>query len=123
MADIVPFLGIRYDAERAGDMSRVLAPPYDVIGEAERAELEARHPQNVVRIELPRGAGDARYDEAARLLGTWKSEGILRADARPAFYVHEQGTATVEDCDLRGNKLGAWDLGPGCHVRRSNNDE
>src|SRR5205814_1934756 len=71
-------------------MSRVLAPPYDVIGEAERAELEARHPQNVVRIELPRGAGDARYDEAARLLGTWKSEGILRADARPAFYVYEQ---------------------------------
>jgi uncharacterized protein (DUF1015 family) len=90
VADIVPFLGIRYDAERAGDMSRVLAPPYDVIGEAERAELEARHPQNVVRIELPRGAGDARYDEAARLLGAWKSEGILRADAKPAFYVYEQ---------------------------------
>jgi len=61
VADIVPFLGIRYDAERAGDMSRVLAPPYDVIGEAERAELEARHPQNVVRIELPRGEGDGRY--------------------------------------------------------------
>jgi len=71
-------------------MSRVLAPPYDVIGEAERAELEARHPQNVVRIELPRGEGDGRYAEAARLLGAWKAEGILRADARPAFYVYEQ---------------------------------
>jgi uncharacterized protein (DUF1015 family) len=90
VADIVPFLGIRYDAERAGDMSRVLAPPYDVIGEAERAELEARHPQNVVRIELPRGEGDARYAEAAHLLGAWKSEGMLRADAKPAFYVYEQ---------------------------------
>jgi uncharacterized protein (DUF1015 family) len=90
VADIVPFLGIRYDAERAGDISRVLAPPYDVIGEAERAELEARHPQNVVRIELPRGEGDARYAEAARLLGAWKSEGVLRADAKPAFYVYEQ---------------------------------
>ena len=90
MADIVPFLGIRYDAERAGDISRVLAPPYDVIGEAERAELEARHPQNVVRIELPRGEGDARYAEAARLLGAWKAEGVLRADAKPAFYVYEQ---------------------------------
>jgi uncharacterized protein (DUF1015 family) len=90
VADIVPFLGIRYDADRAGDMSRVLAPPYDVIGEAERAELEARHPQNVVRIELPRGEGDGRYAEAARLLGAWKAEGILRADARPAFYVYEQ---------------------------------
>jgi uncharacterized protein (DUF1015 family) len=90
VADIVPFLGIRYDAERAGDMSRVLAPPYDVIGEAERAELEGRHPQNVVRIELPRGEGDARYAEAARLLSAWKSEGVLRADAQPALYVYEQ---------------------------------
>jgi uncharacterized protein (DUF1015 family) len=90
VADIVPFLGIRYDAERAGDVSRVLAPPYDVIGEAERAELEARHPQNVVRIELPRGEGDARYAQAANLLRAWKTEGVLRADARPAFYVYEQ---------------------------------
>jgi uncharacterized protein (DUF1015 family) len=90
VADIVPFLGIRYDAERAGDVSRVLAPPYDVIGEAERAELEARHPQNVVRIELPRGEGNARYADAARLLGAWKAEAILRPDARPAFYVYEQ---------------------------------
>jgi len=90
MADIVPFRGLRYDPERVGDMSRVLAPPYDVIGDAERAELEARHPQNVVRIELPRGEGDARYAEAARLLGAWTTEGIVRAEAKPAFYVYEQ---------------------------------
>ena len=90
MADIVPFLGIRYDPVRVGDLSRVLAPPYDVIGEAERAALEARHPQNVVRIELPRGEGDARYAEAARLLGDWMAEGVLRADPKPAFYVYEQ---------------------------------
>jgi uncharacterized protein (DUF1015 family) len=90
MADIVPFRGLRYDPERVGDMSRVLAPPYDVIGDAERTELEARHPQNVVRVELPRGEGDARYGEAARLLGAWTSEGIVRAEPKPAFYVYEQ---------------------------------
>jgi uncharacterized protein (DUF1015 family) len=90
VADIVPFLGIRYDPERVGDVSRVLAPPYDVIGEAERSELEARHPENVVRIELPRGEDDGRYAEAARLLGAWTAEGVLRPDAKPAFYVYEQ---------------------------------
>jgi uncharacterized protein (DUF1015 family) len=90
VADVAPFLGIRYDGARVGDMSRVLAPPYDVIGEVERAELEARHPQNVVRIELPRGEGDARYAEAAQLLGAWREEGILRADASPALYVYEE---------------------------------
>ena len=90
MADIVPFLGIRYDPARVGDLSRVLAPPYDVIGETERAALEARHPQNVVRIELPRGEGDGRYAESAHLLGDWMAEGVVRADAKPAFYVYEQ---------------------------------
>ncbi|HVV49084.1 MAG TPA: DUF1015 domain-containing protein [Polyangia bacterium] len=90
MADIVPFAGLRYEAERVGDLARVLAPPYDVIGEAERAELEARHPQNVVRLELPRGEGDARYAEAASLLQTWTAEGLVRADAKPGFYVYEQ---------------------------------
>ena len=90
VADIVPFSGIRYDSARVSDLSRVLAPPYDVIGEAERAELEARHPQNVVRIELPRGDGDARYAEAARLLGDWMAEGSCAPTRKPAFYVYEQ---------------------------------
>ncbi|HEY5090454.1 MAG TPA: DUF1015 domain-containing protein [Polyangia bacterium] len=90
MADIVPFAGLRYDPERVGDLSRVLAPPYDVIGEAERVALEARHPQNVVRIELPRGDDDTRYAEAARLLSAWTAEGVLRADTTPSFYVYEQ---------------------------------
>jgi uncharacterized protein (DUF1015 family) len=90
VADIVPFAGLRYDTKLVDDFARVLAPPYDVIGEPERAALEARHSHNVVRIELPRGEGDARYAEAARLLAAWRAEGILRADATPAFYVYEQ---------------------------------
>jgi len=90
MAVVAPFAGLRYDAARVGDVGRVLAPPYDVIGEAERAALEERHPQNVVRVELPRGETDARYAEAARLLGIWRGEGILRPDDRPGLYVYEQ---------------------------------
>lgn len=90
MAVIAPFPGLRFDAARVGDLGRVLAPPYDVIGEAEQAALEERHPQNVVRVELPRGESDARYAEAARLLQGWRSEGILQRDPTPAFYVYEQ---------------------------------
>jgi uncharacterized protein (DUF1015 family) len=90
VADILPFAGLRYDPERVGDVGRVLCPPYDVIGEGERDELEARHPQNAVRIELPRGRTEVRYAEAARLLATWTAEGVLRADLAPAFYVYDQ---------------------------------
>ncbi len=90
MAVVVPFAGLRYDPDRVGDLARVLAPPYDVIGEAERAALEASHPQNVVRLELPRGEGDERYADAARTLRAWEAEGLLRSDAAPALYVYEQ---------------------------------
>lgn len=90
MAVIAPFSGLRYDLARIGDPSRVLAPPYDVISDAQRLELEARHPQNVVRLELPRGDGDAKYANAAALLDAWIAEGILRRDERPALYRYEQ---------------------------------
>jgi len=90
MAEIVPFAGLRYDLERLDDAARVLAPPYDVIGEPERADLEARDPHNVVRLELPRGEGDARYGVAANLLGAWRAEGVLRREATPSMYAYEQ---------------------------------
>jgi uncharacterized protein (DUF1015 family) len=90
MAEIVPFAGLRYDLARLDDAARVLAPPYDVIGEAERADLEARHPHNVVRLELPRGDGDARYGAAANLLAAWRAEGVLRREPTPSMYLYEQ---------------------------------
>jgi uncharacterized protein (DUF1015 family) len=90
MADISPFAGLRYATERVGDLASVLCPPYDVISEDERRELEARHPENVVRLELPRGLDEARYTMAARLLGSWTTEGILKDDTREAFYLYEQ---------------------------------
>jgi uncharacterized protein (DUF1015 family) len=90
MADILPFAGLRYATERVGDLAAVLCPPYDVISEDERGTLEARHPENVVRLELPRGTDDARYAAASRLLASWTAEGILRPEGQDAFYLYEQ---------------------------------
>lgn len=90
MAEIAPFSGLRYAPDRAPEPSAVLAPPYDVIGDAERRALEARSPHNVVRLELPRGDDDGRYPAAARLLRSWVAEGILRDDAGEGYYLYEQ---------------------------------
>jgi len=90
MAEIVPFRGVRYDLERCGGAAAVLAPPYDVIGEEERAALERRDPHNMVHLDLPRGEGDAKYAEAARGLERWMREGVLRTDERPAIYRYQQ---------------------------------
>jgi uncharacterized protein (DUF1015 family) len=88
-----PFRAIRYDVDSVGDLSRVVSPPYDVISPAEQAALLARHPANVVRLDLPSEAGsdpDEKYREAARTFARWRSEGILRKDPRPSVYVYEQ---------------------------------
>jgi uncharacterized protein (DUF1015 family) len=112
MAEIVPFAGLRYDLARVGDAARVLAPPYDVIGEAERAELEARDQHNVVRVELPRGEGDARYGAAANLLRAWLAEGVLRREQTPSMYVYEQQFSWAGKTYTRQGLVAALKLEP-----------
>jgi uncharacterized protein (DUF1015 family) len=85
MAEIKPLRALRYDLARTGGLQDVVAPPYDVIDDAERAELEARSPYNVVRIDLPRGNGDP-YANAARLLARWREEGAVVQDEEPALW-------------------------------------
>jgi uncharacterized protein (DUF1015 family) len=91
--ELMPFQALRYDPD-AVTLSAVLAPPYDVIDDADRAALETRSEHNVVRLTLPQddaGPGTG-YAAAARRLTQWRAAGILRADATPALYVYEQHT-------------------------------
>jgi len=84
------FRGIRYATEESGDLSDVIAPPYDVISEEMQVELYARSEHNFVRVELAKGSSDTRYAEASGVLGRWLSEGVLTRDVKPSLYVLEQ---------------------------------
>jgi uncharacterized protein (DUF1015 family) len=92
--DIRPFRALRFDVATIGDPALVVAPPYDVIGAEEHAVLLARHPANVVRLDLPHGEQgdepDDRYRRAARVLAGWRSDGTLHKDPHPSIYVYEQ---------------------------------
>jgi uncharacterized protein (DUF1015 family) len=93
MANIAPLTPLRYDLARlaqSGGLSSVVAPPYDVIDSAQRAELASRHPNNVVNLILPDGEGDSKYGHAADLLRAWRTEGALVRDDVPAFYRYDQ---------------------------------
>jgi uncharacterized protein (DUF1015 family) len=89
-----PFRALRYDPATVNDPALVVAPPYDVIGPAEQDRLMARHPANVVRLDLPReepgDQPDDRYRRAARTLAAWRSDGTLHKDPHPSIYVYEQ---------------------------------
>lgn len=94
MAEIAAFRGILY-TPKAGKPDKLLAPPYDVISDEERAKLAALDPHNCVRLILPEGAGDEKYANAARDLAEWLRQGILARDAEPALYRYHQ-TFTAE---------------------------
>jgi uncharacterized protein (DUF1015 family) len=88
MAHIEPFRALHYDRERAGGLQDVVAPPYDVIDAAQRAELLSRSPHNVVEIDLPQG--DDPYAHAAEVFERWQRDGVLVRDDEPALWALAQ---------------------------------
>ncbi len=96
MVEVKAFAAIRYDERRlGGDLSAVLAPPYDVLDQGDKAALLARSPRNIVAVDLPhippKSAGPPEvYARAARLLDQWLVDGTLIKDSSPALYPYHQ---------------------------------
>lgn len=96
MAIVRAFRGVLYDPKKVGgDLSKVVAPPYDVINEDERRELHERHPKNFVRLILGEdkpsdGESENRYTRAGGYLRDWLADGTFVRDAAPALYFYRQ---------------------------------
>ena len=101
MAEILPLRALHYDLAAIGRLQDVVAPPYDVIDAARRAELAARSPYNVVHVDLPHaeGSGDP-YAHAADLLADWQASGALVRDEEPALWVLTQDYRAPDGRDL-----------------------
>jgi len=84
MAVVKPFRALRYDVDAAGPLETLVAPPYDVVSPAEREELRARSPHNVVHLTLP----DSE-EQAASELDRWRREGVL-VEEPPAVWALSQ---------------------------------
>ena len=100
MPKIYPFKGWRFNADIVSDISQVIAPPYDVINDADQSALYERSPYNYVRIILNRSAGMGRYSEAAKTFSEWKKNEILIQDTNPSVYLlcqsFRQGEQRIE---------------------------
>lgn len=71
---------MRYDPAVAGPLDRLVAPPYDVISDAQRLDYLARSPYNVVHLTLPDSEEQAAHD-----LEAWQAGGAL-ARAPEAYW-------------------------------------
>jgi uncharacterized protein (DUF1015 family) len=79
-----PFRALRYTVE---PLDAVVAPPYDVISDEQRAAYLARSPYNVVHLTLPDSP-----EAAARSLAEWRDEGVLREEEARYWWVAQDYT-------------------------------
>jgi uncharacterized protein (DUF1015 family) len=95
LAHLRPFAAIRYARNPQLNLSNLIAPPYDVLDDAQKAALQAKDPHNIVSVDLPfmppKSVGpDEVYIKADATIQSWIQQGILKKDARPAFYPYTQ---------------------------------
>ena len=111
MAIVAPFRGLFYHVKRLGDISRLVAPPYDVISEEEQDVYYEKSPHNVVRLILgKKKTGDSdwdnRYTRAADCFSRWQSERVLVRTAHPCMFA----TALTYDPGDGGGQRTRWGL-------------
>lgn len=95
MVEIMPFRGFRFNLDKVGDFSEVIAPPYDVIDTELQKKLHARSQYNISRITKGMGhyadtEEENEYTRAAKILNNWITENVLLQDEKPAIYVLAQ---------------------------------
>jgi len=84
MIRIAPFRGVFYNQKKFRDLSKVIAPPYDVISKDEQEKLYKKSPHNFVRLDLSQEPDS--YSAVAEILSEWQSQAILERDESPAIY-------------------------------------
>lgn len=119
---ISPFRGLRYNSDVISSISRVVAPPYDIIDPDDEEALRARDPHNVVHLTLgkvpPEGRRERDYVRAAATLDRWCKDSVLLVDDEPGIYVVEQSFRLGGQWLLRRGFISALlleELGKGVH--------
>jgi uncharacterized protein (DUF1015 family) len=111
------FAGLRPVTARAAD---VVAPPYDVVSEAEARALAEGRPYSFLHvsrpeIDLPPGTdpyAPAVYAKAAANLAAMVGAGVLARDRTPCFYVYRLTMGTHVQTGLVGAaSVAAYDAG------------
>lgn len=95
MPNIKPFKGVVYNSKKVGNLSKVVAPPYDIIPKDMQDSLYNISPYNIIRLELGRikpsdNANDNRYTRAKKFFDSWLKDNVLVRDDKDSIYVYSQ---------------------------------
>ncbi len=101
---IRPFKAFRFDKAVVGDVGSCIAPPYDVISDAQQEQLYKKSKHNIVRIIKGKTTAsdngeNNQYTRAAGYLNDWIKQGVLKQDATETIYAY------VQDFELAGTQF------------------
>jgi uncharacterized protein (DUF1015 family) len=104
-----PFRALHFDTDRV-PIADAIAPPFDVVGEAERRALAERSPFNMVHLILPQAGGERRVHDQ---ICAWRRDGVLLLDDEPAYYwLEERYIAPDGTQRTRGGFIGLVHIEP-----------
>lgn len=94
MPGVYPFRALQFSGG-TGDVSSLIAPPYDVLDAAGKARLLAKNADNIVAIDLPHVPAKelgppAAYQGAADGLKRLAASGAMARRAAPAMFAYRQ---------------------------------
>ncbi len=98
-----PFKAFRFNEGVVGDVGGCIAPPYDVIDDAQREQLYKKNRHNLVRIIKGKTTAsdngeNNQYTRASDYLARWIQEGALKQDLVEAIYAY------VQDFEVAGTQ-------------------
>ena len=90
-----PFKAFRFNEGVVGNVGDCIAPPYDVINDAQREQFYNKNRHNLVRIikgktKASDNGENNQYTRAAEYLARWIEEGALKQDSAEAIYAYVQ---------------------------------
>jgi uncharacterized protein (DUF1015 family) len=108
-ATVRPFRALHFDQDRV-PIADAIAPPFDVVSDAQARALAARSPFNMVHLILP-GPGEERHVHDQ--ICAWRRDGVVVLDDEPAYYwLEEQYVAPDGTERTRGGFIGLVHVEP-----------
>lgn len=109
MPAVYPFAAVQY---KEGDVSTLVAPPYDVLDSAGKQKLLTRDPRNVVAIDLPHTPAKelgppAAYEGAATQYREWLKSGTLSRRKEPAMFAYRQTFTSASGSKIQRSGMAA----------------
>ncbi|HSA05773.1 MAG TPA: DUF1015 domain-containing protein [Candidatus Gastranaerophilales bacterium] len=94
MVKISPLEGITYNQDKV-NISKVIAPPYDVISPSEQENLYNASDYNIVKLILGKdqpedNESENKYSRAAQFFTDWLDKNILAKSDKPCIYYYIQ---------------------------------